>query len=640
MNLALLLDLCPRRLCVSHAMEAFIPDLIWPTACMQEHQSTYLRFCTSRQLLEPASLPSPRARTLINLSAVLYEQSAARPGLSAEVGNMDLDFVPGVAFIPDVHIADSLRARTPINLSAVLYEQAAARTSLSAEVGNMDLDFVPGVAFIPDVHMADSLRARTPINSSAVLYEQAAARTGLPAEVGNISPRARTLINLSAVLYEQADARFGLPAEVGIMNLDFVPGVAFDAMGNVELTGDLPGNADRVNNNNNNVALTLQFSPTALLNPRSLASKRPASSGSDLDRGRTDPTIAGQISLVEQLHNVQERTALLAKRIKTDEDRKKSTHCQGFNGGSSLELQKTSSQALSQTGLLIDLTISDDDDVQLVGDNMEELICVGKVKHTYVQAHTVPYSDSKKYLGNSAGNNRNNLNIMVTDPTGREFGRVDMKSSTGLCLLIDGAKANELIWMGPLGSPFLGLISMTLQLYCKRKWAYDIGKFYKGKNIQLLRPVFELQRYDYYNSQDSDSLTRIQFTQQGLTPGEPGSIYVLRSVDEIRADVADVFDTVVSKSDEVPTREPSSHIKTELYPHQKQALYFMWDKEQDYSAKEHDQRKDTLWVPRLRDNGRKFYRLVITGEDTHCKQTIKKAYIMSPERALLILFMT
>ncbi|KAH6330835.1 hypothetical protein HBI37_183610 [Parastagonospora nodorum] len=493
---------------------------------------------------------SLRARTLINSSAVLYEQSAARPSLPAEVSNIDLDFVPGVAFIPDVHMADSLRARTLINLSAVLYEQAAARTGLSAKVGNIDLDFVPSVAFIPDVYMADSLRARTLINLSAVLYEQAAARTGLPAEVGNISLRARTLINLSAVLYEQ----------VGIIDLDFVPSVAFDAIENVELTGDLPGNADRVNNNNNNVAPTPQFSLTALLNLRSLASKRPASSSSDLDRGRTDPTIAGQISLVKQLHN----------RIKTDEDRKKSTHRQGFNSGSSLELQKTSSQAPSQTGLLINLTISDDNDVQLVGDNIEELICVGKVKHTYVQAYTVPYPDLKKYLGNSgqqgrikvsfrrAGNNRNNLNIIVTNPTGREFSRVDMKSSTGLCLLIDGAKANGLIWIawtdirrkqaseGPLGLPFLGLISMTLY------------------------------------------------------------IYVLRSVDEIRADVADVFDTVVSKSDKVPTRELSSYIKTEL----------------------------------LRDNSRKFYRLVITGEDTHCKQIIKKAYIMSPERALLILFMT
>ncbi|KAH5232402.1 hypothetical protein HBI62_071730 [Parastagonospora nodorum] len=431
---------------------------------------------------------SPRARTLINLSAVL---------------NMDLNFVPSVAFISDVYMADSLRARTLINLSAVL---------------NIDLDFVPGVAFISDVYIADSLRARTLINLSAVLYEQAAARTSLSAEVGNISPRARTLINPSAVLYEQADARSGLSAEVSIIDLDFVPSVAFDAMGNVELTGDLLGDADRVNNNNNNVVLTLQFSLTALLNLRSLASKRSALSGSDLDRGPS-----------------------LAKRIKTDEDRKKSTH-------------------------------RDDDDVQLVGDNIEELIYVSKVKHTYISFCR-------------AGNNRNNLNIMVTNPTGREFSRVDIKSLTR--------------FEGPLGLPFLGLISMTLY------------KFYKGKNIQLLRPVFKLQRYDYYNSQDSDSLTRIQAIDPSFQTNQFTHIYVLRSIDEIRADVADVFDTVVSKSDKVPTQELST-------------LYFMWDKEQDYSAEEHDYRK--------------FYCLVITGEDTHYKQIIKKAYIMSLERASLILF--
>ncbi|KAH4911740.1 hypothetical protein HBI80_015780 [Parastagonospora nodorum] len=260
----------------------------------------------------------------------------------------------GVAFISNVYIADSLRARTLINLSAVLYEQVAARTSLPAEVGNIDLNFVPSVAFIPDVYIADSLRARTLINLSTVLL------------------RARTLINLSAVLYKQ----------VSIIDLNFVPGVAFNAMGNVELTGDLLGDADRVNNNNNN-------------------------------------------------------------------------------------------------------------------------------------AHTVPYSNLKKYLSNSTENNRNNLNIIVTDSTSREFSRVDIKSLTRF-------------------------------------------KFYKSKNIQLLRP----------------------------------------------ADVTNVFDTVVSKLDEVPTQELSSYIKTEL----------------------------------LRDNSCKFYRLIITGEDTHCKQIIKKAYIMLLERALLILF--
>ncbi|KAH6158449.1 hypothetical protein HBI61_243810 [Parastagonospora nodorum] len=151
----------------------------------------------------------------------------------------------------------------------------------------------------------------------------------------------------------------------------------------------------------------------------------------------------------------------------------------------------------------------DNDDVQLVGDNIEELIYVSKVKNNY-----------------------NNLNIIVTNPTSREFSRVDMKSLTR--------------FEGPPGLPFLELISITLY------------------------------------------------------------IYVLRSVNKIRANVANVFDTVISKLDKVPTRELSSYIKTEL----------------------------------LRDNSRKFYRLVITSEDTHYKQIIKKAYIMLLERALLILFIT
>jgi hypothetical protein len=298
-----------------------------------------------------------------------------------------------------------------------------------------------------------------------------------------------------------------------------------------------------------------------------------------------------------------------------------------------------------------------------------ETICIGKVKHTYIQAHTVPFPDPRKYLGNSGQqgrikvafrrtghSSRNTNGIMVTDPTGKEFGKVDVKTAHGLVPMIDAAKASGLLWMawtdirrkqaneGPPGADFSGLISMTLQLYCPRKHARDIGKYLKGKGLTLIRPLFELQRYDYWNPQDGDSLTRNQalrpdfqaevFNQQAPSPGTPGSNYVLRSVDEIRADVANVFDTVVSSSDEVPTREPSSHIKTELYQHQKQALYFMWDKEQDHSGPQHDERKDALWKPKYRDNGRKSYIHVITGEETVCKPKACRGGILADEMGL------
>jgi hypothetical protein len=299
---------------------------------------------------------------------------------------------------------------------------------------------------------------------------------------------------------------------------------------------------------------------------------------------------------------------------------------------------------------------------------MDEMICIGRVKQVYVQAHTVPFPDPKKYLGNSGqqgrikvsfrrtAGNKNSLVIMVTDPTGKEFGRVDMKSANGLCPLMDGSSKSGMLWMawteprrkqaneGPPGSSFSGLISMTLQLYCRRKNAHDIGKFLKGKNMLLVRPLFELQRYDYFNPQDGDSLTRIEavnpdfqpemFTQQAPAAGAAGSNYVLRGVDEIRADVADVFDAVVNKTADIPTREPSSLIKTELYPHQKQALYFMWDKEQDHSSTEHDERKDTLWKPHYRDSGRKSYIHVITGEEATVKPQACRGGILADEMGL------
>jgi hypothetical protein len=325
---------------------------------------------------------------------------------------------------------------------------------------------------------------------------------------------------------------------------------------------------------------------------------------------------------------------------------------------------------VTQTWLAKDMLtrVGDDDDLQLVADNMNETICIGRVKQVYIQAHTVPFPDPKKYLGNSgqqgrikvafrrAIGNRNNLAIMVTDPTGKEFGKVDMKSANGLCPLMDSAKANGLMWLawteprrkqaneGPPGSAFSGLIGMTLQLYCTRRFAHDCGKFLRGKNMTLARPLFELQRYDFYNPQDGDCLTRVEainpgfqpelFTQQAPNSGAVGSNYVLRSVDEIRADVADVFDTVVNKSGDIPTREASPLIKTDLYPHQKQALYFMWDKEQDHSSAEHDERKDTLWKPKYRDNGRKSYIHVITGEETSIKPQACRGGILADEMGL------
>lgn len=119
-----------------------------------------------------------------------------------------------------------------------------------------------------------------------------------------------------------------------------------------ELTPHSPGEQAR---QDQTPPATPRFDPAALLNPKS-APKRPASSeGSE----RAEPTSAGQVSLVERLHNVQERAASPAKRVKTaDEQRKKaSSNGTNFNGGSALDLNKNRSAPVPPPPQ-VDLTMS------------------------------------------------------------------------------------------------------------------------------------------------------------------------------------------------------------------------------------------------------------------------------------------
>lgn len=318
-----------------------------------------------------------------------------------------------------------------------------------------------------------------------------------------------------------------------------------------------------------------------------------------------------------------------------------------------------------------------------------QVICIGRLKHVYVQSHTVPFPDPKKYQGNHGqqgrikvsfrrgGGQRNTMNIMVVDPTGKEFGRVDMKTAQALAPLMDAAQLSGLLWMawteprrklpneGPPGSMLSTLIALTFQLYCPRKVAHDIGRFLKAKGVLLTDPIFELQRYDYFNPQTHASFN----IQEGAYPGrfvlihrrpsgrastaetntftvahptfeQPAArhaagagSYVLRSVDEIRSDVQNMFATLIS-SEKMGVREPSTIIRTPLYPHQKQALYFLWDKEQDWSGEEADNRTDSLWQPKLRDNGRKYYVHVITGEEAANKPASCRGGILADEMGL------
>ncbi|PVH99315.1 hypothetical protein DM02DRAFT_437111 [Periconia macrospinosa] len=400
-------------------------------------------------------------------------------------------------------------------------------------------------------------------------------------------------------------------------------------------------------------------------------SKRPADQE---DRGREEYASHGQYSLVERLHNVHERTSSPAKRPRMDEQVEKK-QMQAPVGGSGGTLDFNSKQATQNVPArlppsnTVDLTMSDeeeeednDDEVQVVQDNLTEMICIGYPKQMYVQSHVVPYPDPKKYVGNNAhrariavdfrqattGKPSNNI-IMVVDPTLREFGRVDSISANYFAPLLAAATGTGLkysAWIeprnrnqdhGPPGSPSSALLTLVTQLYCPRKNANSIGKYLEQRKVRLAAPMFELNKFDYFNPQTHEYRS-INPNKTFFEPvrdrasggGNPN--YVVRSVDEIRSEVQGVFDKMIS-SEQIQTREPSDMIVTKLYKHQKQALAFMWNHEQEM-VDEKGNVKNSLWQLRYRGNGKPIYIHVVTGEEINTKPPVCRGGILADEMGL------
>ncbi|KAF2747758.1 hypothetical protein M011DRAFT_401703 [Sporormia fimetaria CBS 119925] len=402
------------------------------------------------------------------------------------------------------------------------------------------------------------------------------------------------------------------------------------------------------------------FDPAALLNPK--ASKRSASEAGS-DRGRSGPPAPNYGSLVERLHHVQERTASPAKRVRYEGDDSRKMQA-GFSGGSTLTMNGSPITNVPPSaipeGPPVDLTMSDDEDedIQVLKDNSREEICIGKVKQAYVQLHRVPFHDPQKYRGNAGSQGRikvslrrmpddkanNNYKILVVDPANKECGRVDYKTAQPLARLFDARDQNGMKFTASLdprrklngegnsGDPSSALISMTLQLYCKRGIADHIGRFLRSHNVMLGDPTHDIEKYDYYNPQTKSTSIHQGFGSSlfsGPQIGQSHAAPVVLSVEEIRSEVSNIFDHMGDQAD-IPEHEQSPAIITELLKHQKQALHFMLDKEQEWSDD-----KKTLWKPAYRDNGRKkMYVHVITGEPVKHQPESVRGGILADEMGL------
>ncbi|KAL8837270.1 MAG: hypothetical protein Q9176_005804 [Flavoplaca citrina] len=426
---------------------------------------------------------------------------------------------------------------------------------------------------------------------------------------------------------------------------------------------------DSKNSPNSGAAHAPDFSPRQLLDPKGFqhtAKSTPKSTPSI----RNDSTSAeapeysqatqssrspkpsepqGFSGMIERIHGVCQRQERPQKRQKMDnEDQAKSeaVFIGGGNGGEISEyLKQKRKEGQDKTeALVVDLTGADDEDIVLISDSHEKEVCYGRIENTRVQAHQIPDPGSKaNYLSKLEWPAMklqfkrfpgNDMIIRVLDPTGKDFGNVDVKTSLGLAPLLDSknpryrAQARLMARKRKLDSasaqyptaPCSEYFDIVVNVYGPKSKVDSIGKYLRTKSLKLLTPFAVDHGKETCNPHapvaarvDNHNSPRTNHVPPSTTTG-----FVTRTTEEIRSDVLGVFDNL-QQSENLPEMEGHHSIITPLLAHQKQALHFMVSKEQKRVFGDHEDGNNSLWRLHIRPNGQRIYYNVITGQEEHQK---------------------
>lgn len=278
----------------------------------------------------------------------------------------------------------------------------------------------------------------------------------------------------------------------------------------------------------------------------------------------------------------------------------------------------------------------DDDDLVVVGETQDKEVCYGSLVSTKVNAHLIPNPSAKlSYKGKSSTwpamklslsrmPGKDNI-IRVIDPTGRDFGNVDVRTSIGLSRIMDSRtpkfRVQARLNMRTRSShevvhqPCSTYLDMNVNIYGPKSRAKQVGTYLGSRNIWLMTPLLSDPGIELCNPHSKET-PKPRTSVSSSAPREVG--YVFRTVEETRSEVLGMFDSL-EKSENLPEIEPDSRIITPLLKHQKQGLYFMTEKEKERVFSEKEEDNSSLWRLKSRPNGLRMYYNIITGREERKK---------------------
>ena len=277
-------------------------------------------------------------------------------------------------------------------------------------------------------------------------------------------------------------------------------------------------------------------------------------------------------------------------------------------------------------------TNDDDDDLQVTGSNNLSIqrVCYGKLENGLVQASIVPKPGASAIFADTTHDwpamklgihrERNNDNrIEVSDPHGKKFGLIDFKTATAIVPLLDSPALNvDITARLDVRRRFEGeepwarcsaLHRASINIYGLRKDAELVGRHLGHNNVWLGTPLIVEQGIPVFNPH-----AERRRAQAAVLPGRsrPGVNYEVRTAEEVNDAVMKMFDQLQS-AENIPEMEPPSVVKTDLLRHQKQALWFMTEKEKPRKFGPNEKDNNSLWRIQYLPSGKKRYREVISG---------------------------
>ncbi|CAE6502799.1 unnamed protein product [Rhizoctonia solani] len=254
------------------------------------------------------------------------------------------------------------------------------------------------------------------------------------------------------------------------------------------------------------------------------------------------------------------------------------------------------------------------------------------------------YDSSKKRVGSVVGGNSTDQTINIASPTtsagpGEDFGVVDQKAANVLAPLMERGLIRQEARVVK-GSENPSILPLKILLFTPKGNIPTISQHLSGSSLYLEHPCIPYNPADHRDSPPYDNPHnpppggyRMRTNPSSSAPGRwnHSTTATGTSVEVQRSQVDEVFKSLMS-GDDLDQTEAGLNVATQLYPHQKEALTFLLEREKELKAPK--SRAASLWTTRKDSKGRTTWYNIVTQKETRREPTECKGAILADDMGL------